>query len=148
MYTNIGGWWSWEWILAQLTIIVIGRVIGIIAIFYLFRLCFRKKTINFNELMFICWGGMIRGAIAFALVLKIPYDCTVPEECYTTEQYQLAESTTLVIVMITTIFFGTFMKMAQGCLLGQAKEADHSESHLEGLDRATHYENIEHPNAM
>jgi uncharacterized membrane protein YfcA len=32
----------------------------------------KKKTIKFKELLFIVYGGMIRGAIAFALVLNIP----------------------------------------------------------------------------
>lgn len=54
---------------------------GVLAMFYLFRLCFKRKTINFKELVFIMWGGMIRGAIAFALVLKIPYTCPPNTEC-------------------------------------------------------------------
>jgi NhaP-type Na+/H+ or K+/H+ antiporter len=116
LYTSLGGWWSIEWITAQLIIIIFGRIIAIIGTFYLFRLCFKKKTIEFKELMFITWGGMIRGAIAFALVLKIPYDgaqnCKAGEECYTAEQYSLAQSTTLIIVMMTTLIFGTFMKLA------------------------------------
>jgi NhaP-type Na+/H+ or K+/H+ antiporter len=52
----------------------VGRLIAVIGTFYLFRLCFKKKTINFNELLFISYGGMIRGAIAFALVMMIPFD--------------------------------------------------------------------------
>ena len=134
-----------------MVIILVGRFIGIIAIFYLFRLCFRKKTINFNELMFICWGGMIRGAIAFALVLKIPTECAVATDCYSAEQYELATSTTLVIVMITTVFFGTFMKWAQGCLLGKPKDEAHVDmDELLNADasskKSMHYETIQHPN--
>ena len=53
-----------------------GRLIAVMGTFYLFRLCFRKKTINFRELLFISYGGMIRGAIAFALVMMIPFDPT------------------------------------------------------------------------
>lgn len=59
LYTSLGGWWSIEWITAQLIIIIFGRIIAIIGTFYLFRLCFKKKTIEFKELMFITWGGMI-----------------------------------------------------------------------------------------
>ena len=58
-----------------------GRLIGVLFTFYAFRLCFRKKTISFKELLFITWGGMIRGAIAFALVILIPYKCPTEEEC-------------------------------------------------------------------
>jgi len=66
--------------------------------------------------MFIAYGGMIRGAIAFALVMKIPHfgsnSCKMPEFCFTKEEYDLAVSTTLALVMITTLIFGTFMKAA------------------------------------
>ena len=61
----------------QFFIIVVGRIIAVFGVFYLFRLCFRKKTISMKELVFICYGGMIRGAIAFALVLKIQNLCPV-----------------------------------------------------------------------
>jgi len=49
----------------------VSRILGVLGTFYTLRLCCRKKTIEFKELLFICYGGMIRGAIAFALVLKI-----------------------------------------------------------------------------
>lgn len=84
----------------------------VIGVFYLFRLCFRKKTIAFNELLFISYGGMIRGAIAFALVLKIevcPEKGTGDAGCYSKENYQLAVSTTMMLVVLTTLLFGTFM---------------------------------------
>jgi NhaP-type Na+/H+ or K+/H+ antiporter len=92
-----------------------GRIIGVFGTFYLFRLCFKKKTINPWELSFITWGGMIRGVIAFALVMKIPYvgseRCKNPEYCYTKEQYDLAVTTCLSLVYFTTLVFGTFMKI-------------------------------------
>ena len=72
LYSLIPTWWSWNFILYEFFIIVIGRIICVICTFYLFSCCCRKKTIKFNELCFITYGGMIRGAIAFALVLKIP----------------------------------------------------------------------------
>jgi NhaP-type Na+/H+ or K+/H+ antiporter len=113
VYTSIPGWWSWDLIIGETLIIIIGRIIGVIATFYLFRLCFKKKTINFKELLFITWGGMIRGAIAFALVLKIPWTCPSTEpECLEQDLYDVARSTTLVIVIATTLIFGTFMKQA------------------------------------
>jgi hypothetical protein len=66
--------------------------------------------------MFIAYGGMIRGAIAFALVMKIPHVgsqlCKVPDFCFTQEEYDLAVSTTAAVVMITTLIFGNFMKAA------------------------------------
>ena len=68
---------------------------------------------------------MIRGAIAFALVLKIPYVNTTdptkvdtcpaalinPNEtsCFSEGAYNTLVSTTLILVMLTTLIFGTFM---------------------------------------
>ena len=118
LFSTIPLYWSLSWITAQCVIIIVGRIIAVICTFYLFRLCFKKKTINFRELLFISYGGMIRGAIAFALVMVIPYDDNTPGsdcyqnvECYSKENYYLARSTTLVVVIITTVFFGTFMKV-------------------------------------
>lgn len=93
--------------------IVVGRIMGVFLTFYSCRLCFKSRTIKINELLFITWGGMIRGAIAFALVLKIE-KCTNVEEtepagCYSEKNYSLAVSTTLLMVYLTTLCFGTFM---------------------------------------
>ena len=73
LYSTIPTWWSWSFVFIQLAIIFGGRIVGVLGTFYCFRLCFKKKTIKFNELLFITYAGMIRGAIAFALVLKIQY---------------------------------------------------------------------------
>ncbi len=71
LYSAIPTYWSWNFIIIMFFIIVIFRIIGVLGTFYTARLCCRKKTIKFRELLFITYGGMIRGAIAFALVLKI-----------------------------------------------------------------------------
>jgi NhaP-type Na+/H+ or K+/H+ antiporter len=88
LYSNIPGWWSVKFILVETIIIIIGRTISVFAIYYLFAVCFKSRTIGFNELFFISWGGMIRGVIAFALILKIPHENshTCPEgtkDCFT-----------------------------------------------------------------
>ena len=87
LYSMIPTWWSFSFIFIQLGIIVAGRIFGVLCTFYTCRCCFRKKTINFWELCFIVYAGMIRGAIALALVLKIPYvggeTCEDPDYCYT-----------------------------------------------------------------
>lgn len=88
LYEVIPTWWSFSFIFAELGIIMVFRLIGILGTFYTLRLCCRRKTIQFRELLFICYGGMIRGSIAFALVLKIQVcpDGKTPEEtgdgCY------------------------------------------------------------------
>lgn len=151
LYFTIPTWWSFSWIIAQSLIVILGRIVGVYGVFYFFRLFFKKKTITFWELSFITWGGMIRGAIAFALVMKIPYvgseNCHNPEYCYTKEQYDLAVSTCLVLVFVTTLIFGTFMKIYQKWALG----ADPSEHDPHAVrhhisDTASHYENLAHPN--
>ena len=148
LFSTIPGFWSVSWIAIQFCIIVFGRIIGVFCTFYLFSLCFRKKTISFKELIFISYGGMIRGAIAFALVLTIPH-CGDPTVCFSEEQYELAKSTTLIIVMSTTLLFGTFMKAFQTWLLGGggSHQSNRTETQLELLDRAhSVYEEIQHPN--
>lgn len=76
---------------------------------------------------------MIRGAIAFALVLKIPYineldpaaSPSCPEAatdpttktCFSEQAYKTMVSTTLILVMLTTLIFGTFMGKVQKMLV-------------------------------
>ena len=95
---------------------------------------------------------MIRGAIAFALVLKITFDdgngepC---ENCYSRENYELVVTTTLSLVMLTTLIFGTFMDPVQKILVPSKKGEEEAEalSHDGGNGKATdHYEEIVHPN--
>ena len=111
-------WWSIGFISGQLILIILGRFTAVFCIFYLFRCCTSTRTINVYELIFITYAGMIRGAIAFALVLTLPYqkkdgtssETTVPyEDCFTYETYQMLVNTTLVLVVLTTFIFGTFM---------------------------------------
>lgn len=122
LFFTIPGLWSFSWIMVQMVIVIVGRLIAIIAVYYTSLQIFKKQTISFKELMFIAYGGMIRGAIAFALVMKIPYagshNCKDEALCFTKDQYELAVSTTLAVVMLTTLIFGTFMKVTSMALTG------------------------------
>jgi len=114
LYRLIPTWWSISFIGAQLVIIIVGRWCAIMLVFYSGRLCCKRKTINFRELNFITYAGMIRGVIAFALVLNIPKEgdeaCESPEsDCISPAIYEVMVSTTLILVMVTTVVFGTFM---------------------------------------
>lgn len=83
-------------------IIIVGRLCAVWLSHGLFSLCAKEKDVSLKELVFISYGGMIRGAIAFGLVLKIPTNDGFKERgCVIT--------TTLAVVIITTIFFGSFM---------------------------------------
>mgnify|MGYP002633441020 CR=1 FL=1 len=66
-------WWSFTFIFAQFGLIIIGRILAVFGTFFAFRLCCKTRTINIMELCFITYAGMIRGAIAFALVLTLPF---------------------------------------------------------------------------
>ena len=65
--------WSPSFILVMSFTIIVGRIIAVILAHLLFGICQKKSDYTVKELIFIMYGGMIRGAIAFALVLKIPH---------------------------------------------------------------------------
>lgn len=123
---------------------------------------------------------MIRGAIAFALVLNIPYinesdpanSPSCPEAalnnltrtCFDEAAYKTMVSTTLILVMATTLIFGTFMSKVQQILVPATVE-DKEEYLVERrtvslaaetyINRAvekaramSHYEEILHPNEI
>lgn len=56
----------------MLPVVITARFLSVYASYGLFRLCSSKNKLSFKELTFIGYGGLIRGAIAFGLVLKIP----------------------------------------------------------------------------
>lgn len=63
---------------------------------------------SFKELIFVWYAGMIRGAIAFGLVLRI--DGT---------QYKNRDvivTTSLALVVFTTVFYGSTVGMLSKCL--------------------------------
>ena len=157
LYSTIPTWWSFSFVFLQLTIIIVGRIMGVLGTFYTCRCCFKKKTIKFNELLFITYAGMIRGAIAFALVLKIQYqgeegvtDC---DDCYSKKNYDLVVSTTLMLVMLTTLIFGTFMDCVQKFLVPpKPVQRTITEASMISAHRAasqvsqSEYEEVLHPN--
>jgi sodium/hydrogen exchanger-like protein 6/7/sodium/hydrogen exchanger 8 len=108
--------WSASFICWMVAIIIVGRISAISIAHTLFGLCSRGKSdYNCKELIFIMYGGMIRGAIAFALVLKIPSD-GCPDNCDFHER-GVVVTTTLAAVIITTVGFGSFMPVIQKVLV-------------------------------
>jgi len=63
--------WSFSFIGWMTLIIIVGRFAAVWIVHFIFRFCCKMKDIDVRELCFITYGGMIRGAIAFGLVLKI-----------------------------------------------------------------------------
>lgn len=88
-------------------IIIVGRLFTVCTVHFLFSLC-TKNDVALNELAFISYGGMIRGAIAFGLVLKIP---KVIEDGSEFRERRVIVTTTLAVVIMTTVLFGTFMPL-------------------------------------
>ena len=100
----------------MLAIIIIGRVTAVWGVHFLLSLCQKTKDINIRELTFISYGGMIRGAIAFGLVLKIPEGD--PDGTGEFRERGAIVTTTLAVVIITTVLFGSFMPLVQKLLMG------------------------------
>jgi len=88
-------------------IIIVGRFIAVWTAHGIFKACCKMKDVDINELLFITYGGMIRGAIAFGLVLKI--DDTEVDGQTVFRERGCVITTTLACVIITTVGFGTFM---------------------------------------
>jgi sodium/hydrogen exchanger-like protein 6/7/sodium/hydrogen exchanger 8 len=102
----------------ELLIIIVGRGIATMGLIGLLKLCGYEKDhphpLQWKELVFIWYAGMIRGAIAFGLVLRI--DKSNPNR-------DLIVTTCLSLVLITTIIFGSTVGLLGACLFeGKGKE--------------------------
>ena len=70
--------------------------------------CFKgdpKNKLTFNEISFCSYAAFIRGAIAFGLVEQIPAD--------NFKFKRVIVSSTLVLVVVSTIIFGSFTPIVQ-----------------------------------
>ncbi len=101
----MGNEWSWQFIILEGLICIIARFIGTVGLIQLMRLFSHKATISFKEQLFICYAGLIRGAIAFGLVLRLSNIITDPEKL------GIIETTALTLVVSTTLIFGSTMSM-------------------------------------
>jgi len=86
--------------------------------FGLFNLCFKSRTVSARELTFAGYAGMIRGAVAFALVMKIPHygghgcpknSSIANSNCFGAEEFEMIVTTTIILVIVSTVFLSTFM---------------------------------------
>lgn len=90
--------WSWQLCVAELIIVILGRFIGTIGIIKVMELFKYKSGIRFKDLVFISYAGLIRGAVAFGLVLRI--DKSI-------ENRSVIVTTALTLVVFTTVFLGS-----------------------------------------
>lgn len=113
--------WSWQFFISEFFVIVIGRFLGIIGLLYGVSILFgHKRELSFKEAMFLYCGGMIRGAIAFGLVLRL--DKSLPNR-------EVIITTSLCLVIVTTLLFGTLMPILSKYLLGGDNEDAHAHGH-------------------
>ena len=120
----------------MLIICFVGRFIGTIGIIKICELFGYKSGIAFKDLIFISYAGVIRGAMAFGLVLRIDED-TVPHR-------SVIVTTSLALVCFTTIVMGSTVATVQKCLFGKPKHG--SEKPEEGDHNDSHHDVVAHPN--
>mmetsp|Transcript_25475 Transcript_25475/g.29948 ORF Transcript_25475/g.29948 Transcript_25475/m.29948 type:complete len:136 (-) Transcript_25475:2-409(-) len=109
--------WSLELIVVEFCVILIGRFLATFGLIGLLKLCRYEKSnpkrITCKELLFIWYAGLIRGAIAFGLVLRIDSDVS---------NRSVIVTTCLTLVVFSTIFFGSTVGLLGKCLSGNADE--------------------------
>lgn len=131
--------WSWQLFIAELIIVVVGRFMGTIGVIKILELFGYKSGIRFKDLIFISYAGMIRGAVAFGLVLRIQ-----PE----VENRSVIVTTSLALVVTTTIVLGSTVATVQKCLFGkemaEKKRLEEEGKHVD--PDGSHHEIVEHPN--
>lgn len=81
----------------------------------MFSCCSKAKPgdnghLSCGELTFISYAALIRGAIAFGLVANI-------KDSFGVDKKEVVVSSVLILVIATTIIFGTFTSTMQRCLL-------------------------------
>jgi NhaP-type Na+/H+ or K+/H+ antiporter len=126
VYQTLPGFWSWSLIWGLMPFVIIGRVVAVLILFYGFALCFRTKRLDFKEILYIIWAGMVRGSVTFATAVNMPRNCPGEYRCLEQKYYELGLSTTVFITSLTTVFFGTFMR-AVNQILFQPKPTEEIE---------------------
>lgn len=77
--------WSWQFFVNEFFVVIIGRFLGIVGLLYAVSFIFNhERELNFKEVCFLYCGGMIRGAIAFGLVLRLDHSLPNREVIITT----------------------------------------------------------------
>ena len=135
---------SLSFIGVMFAIVLVGRFIATIGLVSLLKLCRYEKgslsPLNYRELVFIWCAGLIRGAIAFGLVLRIDPSFAARD---------LIVTTSLSLVLITTVLFGSTVGVVGDCLFKKAEEDVEAEN-VENLESASsdssEYSGIVHPN--
>ena len=96
---------------------IVGRGCSTMGLFSLLKLCGYEKNnplrLTFSELFFMWYAGLIRGAIAFGLVLRIDGSFAGRD---------LIVTTCLALVVFTTVVFGSTTGLISACLFSDKKK--------------------------
>ena len=93
---------------------MVGRLGGTLGLVYLFVFIFGFKwELGLKKLVFIWYAGMIRGAIAVGLVLRIDKGF---------DNRPVIVTTSLALVVFTTVFFGSTVGLLQKFLFPEEQE--------------------------
>ena len=108
--------WSPDLIIAEIFIVIFGRAFSTIGFYSLLNLCGyeKKNPLSWKELIFIWYAGMIRGAIAFGLVLQIEPANSINRDVIVT--------TCLSLVVLTTVIFGSTVGYLGHAFFDEKKE--------------------------
>ena len=104
--------WPPELFLTELGIILVGRGLGTAGLVGVMRVLGYDAEISVRELVFIWYAGMIRGAIAFGLVLRIDGSKFANRDVIVT--------TSLSLVVFTTVIFGSTVGILSKALFGKS----------------------------
>ena len=94
---------------------MLGRLCGTLGLVAFMRLCGYNAKIPLNKQIFIWYAGMIRGAIAFGLVLRIDQEYV---------NRGVIVTTSLMLVIFTTVVFGSTVGLLQLALMSGPEEKD------------------------
>ena len=112
-FSNFNRVWSFTLIAFEFPIVCGSRLLGCFSLKILTQLlCCKPFFLSWSELTFLWFAGLIRGAIAFGLVLRLE-----SEEGIAQSHRDVIITTTLVLVIFTTIVFGSLMPLVSKCLL-------------------------------
>lgn len=110
--------WSFDLFIVLLFIIFFGRFIGTVGFVQLLQRCGLQSGLTFKQQIFIWFAGMIRGAIAFGLVLRIDDDF---------KNRDVIVTTSLALVIFTTVVFGSLLGVLQKCLQEKPQQTPESD---------------------
>ena len=122
--------WSPALILVMFGIVIIGRMGGTVGLIGLLRLCGYDSGIAWKEVFFIGYAGLIRGAIAFGLVLRI--------DGGDVQHRSVIVTTCLTLVVFTTVFFGATVGSMQAFLFPKEHLQEDVDSHASEHSAALH----------